>query len=97
MAVMVLAGCRGGADSTAPGQSEETKSKLRVKVGNPKRETIRLTTTQPAKIEAFEEAPLYSKVAGYVDAVPVDIGDRVKSGTVLIRLRAPELLDEVEQ
>ena len=42
------------------------------------RKTLKLTTTQPGRIEAFEEAPLYPKLAGYVQQVLVDIGDSVK-------------------
>jgi len=29
-------------------------------------------------VEAFEQAPLYAKVGGYVDRITVDIGDLVK-------------------
>jgi RND family efflux transporter MFP subunit len=66
----------------------------RVTTGHPARKTLTLTSVQPAAIEAFEETPLFSKIAGYVDKVHVDIGDRVKKDQVLVTLWAPELLDD---
>ena len=42
-------------------------------------------------------APLYAKVAGYVDSVPVDIGDPVEKGQTLIKLHIPELQNAVER
>lgn len=69
----------------------------RVTAGKPTQKTLELYTTQPGRIEAFEEAPLYSKVSGYVEKVLVDIGDHVKKNDVLIKLWIPELQDDVEQ
>jgi multidrug resistance efflux pump len=45
-------------------------------------------------IDAFEETPLYAKVAGYVDTVHVDIGDRVTKDQPLVDLWIPELADD---
>ena len=61
------------------------------------RKTLKLSTTQPGRIEAFEEAPLYPKLAGYVQDVLVDIGDSVRKDQLLIKLSIPEMLDEVKQ
>jgi RND family efflux transporter MFP subunit len=68
-----------------------------VLAGHPQRKNLVRTTTQPARIEAFEETPLFAKLAGYVDTVHVDIGDAVQAGQPLVTLRIPELRDEVEQ
>lgn len=65
----------------------------RVTVGQPTRKTLTLYTTQPASIEAFEQTPLFSKLAGYVEAVHVDIGDRVTKDQPLVTLWIPELTD----
>src|SRR5262249_52467074 len=65
--------------------------------GKPVRKTLKLTTTQPGRIEAFEEAPLYAKLAGYVQDVLVDIGDSVQKDQLLVKLSIPEMLDEVKQ
>ena len=61
------------------------------------RKSLKLITTQPGRIEAFEEAPLFPKLAGYVQEVLVDIGDSVKKDQLLIKLSIPEMLDEVKQ
>lgn len=68
-----------------------------VVASRPQKKTLTLTTTQPGRIEAFEETPLYAKTAGYVDEVLVDIGDVVHKDQTLIKLSIPELLDDVEQ
>ena len=68
-----------------------------VVAGNAQRKTLTLTTTQPGRIEAFEETPLYAKTAGYVDEVLVDIGDVVRKDQLLLKLAIPELVDDVEQ
>lgn len=72
-------------------------STLRVSVVKPERKTLRLTTTQPGRIEAFEQTPLVPKVAGYVDEVLVDIGDNVKKDQTLLKISVPELNDDLEQ
>jgi RND family efflux transporter MFP subunit len=69
----------------------------RVVAGPPVRKTLVLTTTRPARIEAFELTPLFAKLAGYVGEVRVDIGDTVKKGQPLVLLRMPELEIEVAQ
>ncbi|MDX1926447.1 MAG: efflux RND transporter periplasmic adaptor subunit [Pirellulaceae bacterium] len=69
----------------------------RVTVGNPLRKSLKLFTTQPAKIQPFERAPLTSKLSGYVAEVLVEIGDSVTVGQPLLRLNMPELQDEVHQ
>ena len=51
-----------------------------VVASKPQSKTLTLTTTQPGRIEAFEETPLYAKTAGYVAEVLVDIGDVVQKG-----------------
>jgi multidrug efflux pump subunit AcrA (membrane-fusion protein) len=56
-----------------------------------------LVTTQPARIEALEQAPVHSKIAAYVGEVLVDYGDKVKKGQPMIKLVAPELDAAVSQ
>ncbi len=69
----------------------------RVSAGPPVRKTLTLFTQQPGRIAAFEEAPLFSKLAGYVETVKVDIGDQVKKNQLLLQLFVPEYKDELEQ
>jgi RND family efflux transporter MFP subunit len=83
---------------TSPGTEPNTAPTAdRVMAGHPQRKTLKLYTTQPGRIEAFEETPLYPKVAGYVQDVIVDIGDLVKKDQILVRLSVPEMKDEITQ
>lgn len=93
---LVAAGCGKKPPAAAP-EAELAPGVSQVTVGKPERKTLRLSTTQPGRIAAFQETPLYAKVAGYVDAVLVDIGDAVKQDQTLIRLSVPELSDDLEQ
>jgi RND family efflux transporter MFP subunit len=68
-----------------------------VPAARPQRKTLVRTTTQPARIEAFEETPLFAKVSGYVKQVHKDIGDSIEAGQTLVTLDVPELADEVAQ
>lgn len=85
------------AESPAHAQAATDASVDRVRVGRPERKTLALHTSQPGRVEAFEETPLYPKVTGYVEEVLVDIGDSVTKGQKLIQLWIPEMQDEQEQ
>jgi len=93
---VVTTGC--GHKPAAENQDTEKGAPVaQVVASKPQRKTLTLTTTQPGRIEAFEETPLYAKTAGYVDEVLVDIGDVVRKDQTLLKLSIPELLDDVEQ
>lgn len=86
------AGCsRGGEPTTA------APPPVSVTVVRPERHTIARTTALPAAIEAYEQAPLYAKVAGYVADIAVDIGARVDEGQVLVTLEMPEMTQQYAQ
>jgi RND family efflux transporter MFP subunit len=98
-ALFVTLSCSGGCHRSAntPAASSTGGSLERVIVAKPERKTLVLTTSQPARIEAFEETPIYAKLSGFVEKVHVDIGDQVKAGQSLVALSIPELVDEVAQ
>lgn len=96
---LLLFGCH-NAEKTPTAEANVTSSDgsvTRVTIVKPQRTTLVATTTQPARIEAFEETPLYAKLPGFVKEVHADIGDRVKVGQVLVTLNIPELADDVVQ
>ncbi len=45
----------------------------------------------PAHVVAYQAAVITAKVAGFVKAIPVDKGDRVKAGQLIAELEVPEL------
>jgi HlyD family secretion protein len=97
--LLAAAGCNrtGGAPAASTADGATAGAPMRVTVGTPVRKTLTLNTTQPARIEAFEETPLYAKLAAFVKEVHVDIGDHVASGQTLVTLGIPELVDDVNQ
>ncbi len=48
-----------------------------------------------AELRPFQEIEVMAKVAGYVKAIYVDIGDRVKKGQLLAVLEVPEMADDL--
>ncbi len=93
---LLLAGCH-PANGRTPQGAGNGPALDRVQVGHPEIRSLKLETTQPGRILAYEEAPLYSKISGYVGKLHVDIGDTVEQGEVLVELAVPEMEDEVRQ
>lgn len=78
--------------------TESSRSKLdRVTVGNPIKKTLKLYTEQPGHVEPYEQTPILSKIAGYIEEVKVDLGDAVKKGQLLLTISAPEYLEQINQ
>jgi HlyD family secretion protein len=53
--------------------------------------------TLPAILVADNTADLYAKASGYVVQLTVDIGSRVRTGDVLVKLDIPEVHDDLRQ
>ncbi len=62
-----------------------------VKVAAVESHVLDATLPLPAQITPYEAVDVYPKVTGFVDAISVDRGSRVRAGEVIIRLSAPEL------
>jgi HlyD family secretion protein len=77
-------GLRAGA--SAEGANQEP----RVQVITPERGGMERVTSQPGTIRAFEYAPLFTKVSGFVKTLNVDRGSRVKKGDLLAEIYDPE-------
>lgn len=50
-----------------------------------------------AEFRPYQEIDLHAKVAGYLKAIHVDVGDRVRKGQLVAELEAPEMMQEVAQ
>jgi RND family efflux transporter MFP subunit len=57
----------------------------------------KITVTLPATTTAFEAANIFARTSGYIEKRYVDIGDRVKTGTLLADITAPELDHQIAQ
>ena len=54
------------------------------------------TITLTGEFRPFQEVDVHAKVAGYIQKIFVDVGDKVKTGQVLAILEVPELNAQVE-
>jgi RND family efflux transporter MFP subunit len=93
--LLPLAGCNRPSEVSAPPTS--AAGPPTVAVVAPKKDAVRRTVDQPGRVEAFDETPMYAKIAGYVRKFNVDIGDQVEEGQVLAELWVPEMEQEVEK
>ena len=103
-ALVIASGCQGQPNvqpqSPAVDAASATDAReppARVAVIKPQRKLLERRCEQPGEIAALEETPLYAKVAGYVQSVNVDIGDKIKQGQTLAVLAVPELVEELKQ
>jgi RND family efflux transporter MFP subunit len=92
-------GCVNPSRDSSPKVAETTApaSAVAVEMVRPERTTLRLAVRQPGSIQAFEQTPVFSKIAGYVQKWHVDLGDRVRQGDVLAELTVPEMEVELRQ
>src|SRR5262245_19814017 len=99
--LLALTGCQPSSAQTTSPQAEVSASPAeppaRIAAVKPQNKTLERRSNQPGEIMAFEETPIYAKVAGYVQSVDVDIGDSVKQGQTLAVLAVPELVEELKQ
>ena len=96
LGVVALSGCsRPSAVASVPATANPPQPAM--ELVQPERATLRRSIEQPSSIQAFEQAPIYSKIAGYVRKWNVDLGDRVKAGDILAELAVPELVEELKQ
>jgi RND family efflux transporter MFP subunit len=91
-----------GCNQSSKGFPQEPPAKTEkappsVTVVKPKRMTLQRTTQGPGYIQAYEQTPMFAKIAGYVRKWHVDIGDYVGQGTILAELWIPEMEVELKQ
>ena len=72
--------------------SSRTASAPDVEVTRVGAQKLNATVKLPAQLTAYEIFDVYPKVTGFVKGIKVDRGSRVKTGEVIARLEAPELL-----
>lgn len=77
--------------------SEAASGPPLVRVAAAQRGARETTLSLPGDITAFEEAPVYARVNGYITKWTVDIGARVKAGQLLAEIETPELHQSLRQ
>jgi len=102
--VVLLAGLSYGAwrNYAQDQQVTETAQKSRdlvpsLRVAKVKASDPIIDVTLPATTLAFTMANIYARVSGYISKRNVDIGDRVKTGDLLVEISAPEIDHQLAQ
>jgi RND family efflux transporter MFP subunit len=91
---LLTASC--SAPNTAEAKKEATNPAT-VAVAKTSREDLSRGWSLAAGFRPYQEIDVHPKVAGYMNAIYVDVGDRVKRGQVLATLEIPELKQELQQ
>jgi len=100
--VAAVAGCNRGESAASQARVEssdeagaQASRPVRVVVSSPTPAEGAQQLVLPGTIEAWETAPLYARVTGYLESVSADIGDHVESGAELARIVVPEMRAEL--
>src|SRR3569833_353713 len=101
---LIAAGLVVGTGSRA---REEQGSKLKawtddqavpsVAVTLPNAKALDATIDLPGRLEAYQRAPIFARVQGYLKSWSADIGTRVKAGQVIAEIEAPDLDQQLLQ
>ena len=68
-----------------------------VNVGRVRKAPPASSVELPCQTLAMIETPIYARADGYLKQRPVDIGNRVKKGQLLVEIETPELDQQIEQ
>jgi membrane fusion protein, multidrug efflux system len=88
----VLAACNSSQPSTASAASQSGPPTVEVTAVLAKR--LNLTINLPGELQPYEAVAIYPKVVGFVQWIGVDRGSHVRSGQIIARLVAPELVSQ---
>src|SRR5947209_2200073 len=93
------AGCQQAPDAGAKAATQKAADSgpSSVTLIKPQRRTLHRTVELPGTVQAFQETPLYAKIAGYVKKWNKDIGAEVQEGEVLAELFVPEIASELQR
>ncbi len=95
LTVLMLAGCSRHSGKAAS-EGDGAASTPPVATAHPTWQTITRRIEQPGYVKPYEQTPICSKIAGYVQEVHVDIGDHVRKGDLLAKLWVPEMEQDLK-
>lgn len=87
-----LVACNSSQPSTASAASQAGPPTVEVTAVLAKR--LDLTINLPGELQPYEAVAIYPKVVGFVQWIGVDRGSHVRSGQIIARLVAPELVSQ---
>src|SRR5437764_2407528 len=96
--LIVVTGIRAREDSTAKLREwTDNQAVPTVAVTLPDAKVLNATLDLPGRLEAWQRAPIYARVSGYLKGWSADIGARVKAGQVIAEIEAPDLDQQLLQ
>jgi membrane fusion protein, multidrug efflux system len=81
-----------GQSSPAESKAQPAAAVPAVQVVKVKSQRLSMKVHLPGELQPYEVVAIYPKVTGFVEWIGVDRGSRVRSGQLIIRLVAPELV-----
>jgi membrane fusion protein (multidrug efflux system) len=96
--LIVVTGIRAREDSSAKLREwTDNQAIPTVAVTLPDAKVLSATLDLPGRLEAWQRAPIYARVSGYLKGWSADIGTRVKAGQVIAEIEAPDLDQQLLQ
>jgi len=92
LALLPLAAGCGHHRTAAP----KTARAPQIETATPRRFTLTRQVDQPGYLRPYEQARIYTKIAGYLESVDVDIGDHLEKGLLLAKLWVPEMVEDLK-
>src|ERR1700733_15457007 len=90
--LLVVTGIRAREDSSVKLKEwTDNQAVPSVAVVLPDPAALQATIDLPGRLEAYNRAPIFARVSGYVKNWNADIGARVKAGDVIAEIEAPAL------
>jgi membrane fusion protein, multidrug efflux system len=96
--LVVITGIRAREDSdTKLKEWTDNQAIPTVAVALPDAKVLNPTLDLPGRLEAYNRAPIFARVSGYLKSWSADIGARVKAGDVIAEIEAPDLDQQLLQ
>src|SRR3954452_11528105 len=96
--LIVVTGIRAREDSSAKLREwTDNQAVPTVAVTLPDAKVLNATLDLPGRLEAWQRAPIYARVSGYLKSWTADIGTRVRAGQVIAEIEAPDLDQQLLQ
>src|ERR1700761_1545076 len=98
LVLVVVTGIRAREDSdTKLREWTDNQAVPTVAVTLPEAKILNPTIDLPGRLEAYQRAPIFARVSGYLKNWSADIGARVKAGDVIAEIEAPDLDQQLLQ
>src|ERR1700712_1103962 len=96
--LLVVTGIRAREDSGAKLRDWTNDQAIAtVAVALPDARALNATLDLPGRLEAYQRAPIFARVSGYLKNWSADIGAKVKAGQVIAEIEAPDLDQQLLQ